>query len=86
MRPSNTSMNPSTDSASETSNIDITGHVIPAPAMREASFQTLFKSTTPANEFLRLPRDKQFEPPKTAWDRQFLTILTSKSLSRHSVV
>ena len=35
---------------------------------------------------LRLPREKQIEPPKTPRDRQFLTILTSKSFSCHSVV
>ena len=92
--------NPSTDSASEASNIDITKHEIPASATRNASFRSLFKSTTPANVFatftnscachvfcnvpkcLRLPRKKHFEPPKTSRDRQFLTILTSKSFSR----
>ena len=96
--------NHSTDSASKASNIDITNHQIPAPATRNASFQTLFKSTTPANVFatltnsctchvfcnvsksLRLPREKHFERPKTSRDRQFLTILTSKSLSRAGVV
>ena len=46
--------NPSTDSASEASNIDITKHEILAPATRNASFQTLFKSTTPANVFATL--------------------------------
>ena len=35
---------------------------------------------------LRLLRKKHFEPPKTFRDRQFLRILTSKSLSRHNVV
>ena len=35
---------------------------------------------------LRRSREKHFEPPKTFRDRRFLTILTSKSLSRHSVV
>ena len=81
-----------------------TNHKIPAPATRNASFQTLFKSTTPANVFatltnscachvfcnvsksLRLPRETYFEPQKTSRDRQFLTILTSKSLSRAGVV
>ena len=75
-----------------------------APATRNASFQTLFKSPTPANVFatltnscachvfcnvsksLRLPRETHFEPQKTSRDRQFLTILTSKSLSRAGVV
>ena len=46
--------NPSTDSASEASNIDITKREITAPATRNASFQTLFKSTTPANVFATL--------------------------------
>ena len=46
--------NPCTDSASNASNIDITNHKIPAPATRNASFQTLFKSTTPANVFATL--------------------------------
>ena len=85
--------NPSTDSTSETSNIDMTDRTIPALATRKASFRTLFKSTTPANVFatlkksksLRLPREKHFQFPKTPRDRQFLTILTFKSLSRHSV-
>ena len=85
--------------------MDITKHEIPAPATRNASFRSLFKSTTPANVFatltnacachvfcnvsksLRLPREKHFEPPKkTSRDRQFLTILTSKSFSRAGVV
>ena len=35
---------------------------------------------------LRLPRKTHFEAPKTSRDRQFLTILTSKSLSRAGVV
>ena len=35
---------------------------------------------------LRLPRENHFEPQKTARDRQFLTILISKSFSRASVV
>ena len=96
--------NPSTDSASEASNIDITEREIIAPATQNESFQTLFKSTTPANVFatltnscachvfcnasksLRLPRETHFEPQKTSRDRQFLTILTSKSLSRAGVV
>ena len=96
--------NHSTDSASEASNIDIARREITAPATRNASFRSLFKSTTPANVFatltnscachvfcnvsksLRLPREKHFEPPKTPRDRQFLTILTSKSLSRAGVV
>ena len=96
--------NPSTDSASEPSNIDITKREIIAPATRNASFQTLLKSTTPANVFatltnscachvfcnasksLRLPRKTHFEAQKTSRDRQFLTILTSKSLSRAGVV
>ena len=73
-------------------------------ATRNASFQTLFKSTTPANvlttltnscachvfcnvsKSLRLPRETHFERQKTSRDRQFLTILTSKSLSRTGVV
>ena len=38
------------------------------------------------NELLRLPREKHFEPPITSGDRQFLSILTSKSLSRAGVV
>ena len=95
--------NPSTDSASEASNIDITKREIMAPATRNASFRSLFKSTTPANVFatltnpcacqfcnlsksLRLPREKHFERPKTSRDRQFLTIVTSESLSRAGVV
>ena len=96
--------NPPTDSASDASNIDITKHEIPVPATRNASFQTLFKSPTPANVFatltnscachvfcnvsksLRLPRETHFEPQKTSRDRQFLTILASKSLSRAGVV
>ena len=89
--------NPSTDSASEASNIDITKHETPALATRKASLRTLFKPTTPANVFATLailqrvikilaPRETQFEPPKTSRGLQFLTILTSKSLSRHSVV
>ena len=96
--------NPSTDSASEASNIDIRKHEIPAPATRNASFRSLFKSTTPANVFatltnscachvfcnasksLRLPRENHFERPKTSRDRQFLTILTSESLSRAGAV
>ena len=48
------SCNPSTDSASEASNIDIAKHEILAPATRNASFQSLFKSTTPANVFATL--------------------------------
>ena len=96
--------NPSTDSASKASNIDIAKHKIIAPATRNASFRSLFKSTTPANVFatltnscachvfcnvsksLRLPRETHFELQKTSRDRQFLTILTSKSLSRAGVV
>ena len=96
--------NPSTVSASEASNIDITEREIIAPATRNESFQTLFKSPTPANVFatltnscachvfsnvsksLRLPRETHFEPQKTSRDRQFLTILTSESLSRAGVV
>ena len=35
---------------------------------------------------LRLPRETHFELQKTSRDRQFLTILTSKSLSRAGVV
>ena len=46
--------NPSTDSASEASNIDITKREIPALATRNASFEALFKSTTPANVFATL--------------------------------
>ena len=96
--------NPSTDSASEASNIDITKHEIIAPATRNASFRSLFKSPTPANVFatltnscachafwnvsksLRLPRETQFEGPKTSRAPGVLTILTSKSLSRAGVV
>ena len=102
--PSHEVCNPSTVSASEASNIDIAKHEILAPATRNASFQTLFKSPTPANVFatltnscachvfcnvsksLRLPRETHFEPQKTSRDRQFLTILTSESLSRAGVV
>ena len=46
--------NPSTDSASEASNIDFTKPEILAPATWKASFWTLFKSTTPANVFATL--------------------------------
>ena len=46
--------NLSTDSASEASNIDITKHEISAPATRNASFRSLFKSPTPANVFATL--------------------------------
>ena len=46
--------NPSTNSASEASNIDIAKHEILAPATRNASFRSLFKSTTPANVFATL--------------------------------
>ena len=46
--------NPSTVSASNASNIDITKREILAPATRNASFQTLFKSPTPANVFATL--------------------------------
>ena len=46
--------NPSTDSASKASNIDITKREITAPATRNASFRSLFKSTTPANVFATL--------------------------------
>ena len=87
-----------------TSNIDVTKCEITAPATRNASFQTLFKSTTPANVFatltnscachvfcklsksLRLPRKKDFQPPKTSRAPGVLTILTFKSLSRADVV
>ena len=79
-------------------------HEILAPATRKASFQSLFKSPTPANVFatltnscachsfwnvsksLRLPREKHFEPQKVARDPGVFTILTSKSLSRAGVV
>ena len=89
---------------SNTSNIDIINHKILAPATWNASFQTLFKSPTPANVFatltnsctchvfcnvsksLCLPREIHFEPQKTSRNRQFLTILASKSFSRASVV
>ena len=92
------------DSALEASNIHIAKHEILAPATRNESFQTLFKSTTPANVFatltnscachvfcnvsksLRLPRETHFQRQKTFRDRQFLTILTSKSFSRAGVV
>ena len=46
--------NPSTDSASEASNIDITKREITAPAKGNASFRSLFKTTTPANVFATL--------------------------------
>ena len=46
--------NPSTDSASEASTIDIAKHEILAPATRNTSFPSLFKSTTPANVFATL--------------------------------
>ena len=92
--------NPSTDSASEASNIDTTKHEISAPATRNASFRSLFKSPTPANvtnscachtfwnvsKSLRLPREKHIEPQKVVRDPGVLTILTSKSLSRAGVV
>ena len=96
--------NPSTDSASEASKIDVTKPEILARTTRKASFHALFKSTTPANVFatlrnscacqvfcnasksLRLPRKTQFEPSKTSRAPGALTILTSKSPSRHSVV
>ena len=48
--------NPSTDSASEASNIDITKREITAPATRNASFRSFFKSTTPANVFATLTK------------------------------
>ena len=51
IRPWYESCNPSTDSASEASNIDITKHEIIAPATRNASFRSLFKSLPPANIF-----------------------------------
>ena len=38
------------------------------------------------SKFLRLPREKHFQPPKTSRDRQFLTSLTSESLSRAGMV
>ena len=46
--------NLSTNSASEASNIDIAKHEILAPATRNASFRSLFKSTTPASVFATL--------------------------------
>ena len=46
--------NSSTDSASDASNIDIAKHEITAPATRNASSRSLFKSTTPANAFAAL--------------------------------
>ena len=46
--------NPSTNSASEGSNIDVAKHEILAPATRNASFRSLFKSPTPANGFATL--------------------------------
>ena len=65
--------NPSTDSASEASTINIAKREIPAPATRNASFPSLFKSTTPANvfcnphELLLLPRIlKRIEIPAPA--------------------
>ena len=96
--------NPSTDSPSEASNIDITKHEILAPATRNASFRSLFKSTTPVSVFatltnscachvfcnasksLRPSCETHFQRPKMPRDRQFLTILTSKSFSRAGVV
>ena len=48
------SCNPSTDSASEASNIDIAKHELLAPATRNASFRSLFKFPTPANVFATL--------------------------------
>ena len=48
------SCNPSRDSASKASNIDIAKHEILAPATRNAAFRSLFKSTTPANVFATL--------------------------------
>ena len=51
----------------------------PAPATYFALFCNVSKS-------LRLPRETHFEPQKTSRDRQFLTILTSKSRSRAGVV
>ena len=42
------------DSASGASNIDIAKHEILAPATRNTSFRSLFKSTTPANVFATL--------------------------------
>ena len=48
----------------------------PAPAMY---FATKSKS-------LHLPREKHFQPPTTCRNRQFLTILTSKSISLGGVV
>ena len=47
-------VNPSTDSASEASNIDISKHKILAPATQNASFRSLFKSPAPANIFATL--------------------------------
>ena len=79
-------------------------HEILAPATRNASFRSLFKSPTPANVFatltnscachafwnvsnsLRLPREKHFEPQKVVRDPSVLTILTSKSCWRAGVV
>ena len=54
-------------------------------------FATLTNSCTchvfcNVSESLYVPHEKHFEPPKMPRDRQFLTILTSKSLWRHSVV
>ena len=77
---------------------------ITAPATRNASFRSLFKSTTPANVFatltnscachvfcnvsqsLRLPRETDFQPPKTSRAPGVLTILTSESFARAGVV
>ena len=71
--------NPSTNSASEASNIDIAKHEILALVTRNASFRSLSKS-------LRLPRKTQFECQKTSRAPGVLTILTSKSCWRAGVV
>ena len=62
-----------------------------APATHANVFATLRNSCAcrlfcNVSKSLRLPREKHFEPPKTPRDPQFLMVLTSKSLSRQSVV
>ena len=81
------SCNPSTDSASEAPNIDVAEHEILALAARKASFRTVFKPTTPANDFatlvhklLRLPRILQrVEIPAPAARK---ALWTSKNVPR----
>ena len=49
-------LQPSTDSESEASNMDIAKHEILGPATRNESFRSRFKSTTPANVFATLTK------------------------------